>query len=62
MRTKLKKKKNETAWHKWFAWYPIYIHRTGQWVWLEKVERLKILDYCGGGDFFTRTTYKLIKK
>lgn len=26
-------------WHTWYAWYPVKLSTTGEWVWLEKVDR-----------------------
>lgn len=26
-------------WHLWFAWYPVRLLNTNNWVWLEMVER-----------------------
>ena len=26
-------------WEKWFAWYPLQVGRTNEWVWMEWVER-----------------------
>jgi hypothetical protein len=28
------------SWHRWFAWYPVRLHNTATYVWLETVERL----------------------
>lgn len=29
-------------WHTWFAWYPVYLPASGQWVWLENVARRRV--------------------
>lgn len=28
-----------SAFHRWFAWYPVRLEDTGQWAWLEDVTR-----------------------
>lgn len=28
-------------WHEWFAWYPVILDDTAEWVWLEKIMRKK---------------------
>lgn len=38
--------KNHSEWHTWFAWHPVWADDTGQWVWLETVQRrLKTFGY-----------------
>ena len=37
--------KNPEDWHGWFAWYPVVV--SGQWVWLERLERRDGETFCG---------------
>jgi len=32
------KSRNDTEWHRWFAWYPV-LTEENEWVWLEWVNR-----------------------
>ena len=30
---------DKACWHRWFAWRPVILDETSQWVWLEWIER-----------------------
>lgn len=48
-------------WHKWFAWYPVRIPKTGKYVyWLEFVQRKKIMWLGWDGGWWERK-YKLLE-
>ena len=42
MRYKFTQPKDQTLWHKWFVWFPIFIN--SECVWLQYVERRYIKD------------------
>lgn len=42
-------RKNISAWHTVFAWYPVQL-LTGEWIWLETVECRLRSDY--GGSYY----------
>ena len=53
MRWQVKNMENPTttAWHKWFAWYPVYVGK-GTWVWLQHVYRKGVgTGYAGTVDW-----------
>ena len=36
-------------WHSWYAWHPVTIAATDEWVWLERIQRRMFATYGGGG-------------
>ncbi len=58
MRWKPKAKKVEKD-DGWFAWYPVKLHDTNEWVWLEKVWEWY---YLGDGLVFYSVFYYSTKK
>jgi hypothetical protein len=40
-----KKKIAQRNWHRWFAWFPVYVSFT-EMRWLETVERRRVEDYA----------------
>lgn len=33
---------HDGEWRSWFAWRPVKLQTTGEWVWLERVERTPV--------------------
>lgn len=47
MRWKPKPARDLSEWHAWFAWHPVQFFKTGEFVWLEWVERsVCVLGMC----------------
>ena len=34
-------------WWPWFAWYPVLLADTDEWVWLEKIEKMRVWNIPG---------------
>lgn len=47
MRWKKPEPRPATYWKPWFAWHPVMIEDTAEWVWLERIWRH--IDRNGGG-------------
>ena len=44
--------------HKWFAWRPIKLHKTGKFIWLRCIYyRFNVVDYFGCPDHMSWTEY-----
>lgn len=45
------KRKDKYEWHKWFAWYPIWLINNDQHIviWLRTVQRRYVMTYDGVG-------------
>jgi len=41
------KDRHDGRWHRWFAWYPVYLTDVNQWCWLERVWRIGHSRYAG---------------
>jgi len=52
------KAKRSKAWHRWFAWYPVYIDCAGVWVWLETIERT----YLDSDEYGPNYSVRLLRK
>lgn len=45
MRWSTKEPVNTSDWHEWYAWHPVQINGTSDWVWFERVERREITNW-----------------
>ena len=65
MRWKKPEPRPETYWKPWFAWFPVRIEDTGEWVWLEWIwrhaDRYRSDVHWAGANLEWRTPNKLSK-
>ncbi len=55
--TTSKYERDPMQWHRWFAWYPVYVER-GEIRWLEYVERRGVNTRDNEGDEVMAWTYR----
>jgi hypothetical protein len=66
--TWITKRRDKSHWHSWFAWRPVRVSalkgggfHVSQWVWLERVERMREFHAIAYADYF-EWHYRLVER